>query len=291
MEFTGLKFQYAADSFDTFYERYLKAITAANNFQIIQVGICIFIKKGDLEYDTYPFNFYVFPPLQRGVDTQFKCQTESFYFLKMYDMDFNKWIKEGTLSLTMQSSSLPALGVPYLNKSMREELEKKLADEVNFDAGGLGYQAPWLKKKLGALESEIKQWQQHGFKDPLVIEGTQLRMKLPLLKFLRSEFPEIQYSITQKEEWVIYNKFDITLSTMEMGLQKQMSVESRAKEEVDAILDQAMGFTKIWYLLKKYQVTLVGHNCFLDLLFMFSHFEEELGPNFEEFLHRVKGFK
>jgi len=116
-------------------------------------------------------------------------------------------------------------------------------------------------------------------------------MKLPLLKFLKQSFPEVQYAITQKEEWVIYNKFDITFSTAEMGLKKQMSVESTANAEAEAILDQAMGFTKIWYLLKKYQVTLVGHNCFLDLLFMFSHFEEELGPNFEEFLHRVQSFK
>jgi len=57
-----------------------------------------------------------------------------------------------------------------------------------------------------------------------------------------------------------------------------------------AVLDQATGFTHIWDLLKDHKMKFVGHNCFLDILFMFSHFDDHLGKQFNVFKDKLKTF-
>ena len=49
-------------------------------------------------------------------------------------------------------------------------------------------------------------------------------------------------------------------------------------------LFETIGFTHIWNLLIKYQPKLVGHNSILDVLFMYSHFDNELPQDFREFI-------
>ena len=48
-------------------------------------------------------------------------------------------------------------------------------------------------------------------------------------------------------------------------------------------LYNSIGFTHIWNLLKQYKTKLVGHNSLLDVLFMFSHFDDELPEDFRKF--------
>ncbi len=48
-------------------------------------------------------------------------------------------------------------------------------------------------------------------------------------------------------------------------------------------MQEALGFTQIWELLKGGNFDLVGHNCFLDLLYMYAKFEDPLPKSWAKF--------
>ena len=74
----------------------------------------------------------------------------------------------------------------------------------------------------------------------------------------------------------------IKLSLTPLYGEEPMKVQAKAKKEMDRVLYETLGFTHIWNLLKEYKPLLIGHNCLLDILFMFSHFDDELPESFRE---------
>ncbi len=48
-----------------------------------------------------------------------------------------------------------------------------------------------------------------------------------------------------------------------------------------------LGFTKVWKDLINFKKPIVGHNCFLDLLFIFEHFHKNNPFTFGKFKETV----
>jgi len=59
-----------------------------------------------------------------------------------------------------------------------------------------------------------------------------------------------------------------------------LSVQSRIKQGMKQVINECLGFTHIWNLLKTHRPKIIGHNCMLDCLYMFSHFDEPLPESF-----------
>lgn len=87
LEFTGIHGkpeQYC----DSPAERYSKIRRIAMSYEIIQVGLCLFVRKGDT-WEARPFNFYVFPQ-ESGNNPRITLEISAVTFLKDHNMDFNK---------------------------------------------------------------------------------------------------------------------------------------------------------------------------------------------------------
>lgn len=134
------------DFLDSLQERYTKVRTSAEQFQLVQYGICAFKWESESKaYVATPLNAFIFPKASSGalgIQKTFVCQASSLEFLKSHSFDFNAWIEQG-LSLYNASQSVHLLrhqktGLSYV--SMQEEaiartrINKTVArDEIPID--------------------------------------------------------------------------------------------------------------------------------------------------------------
>ena len=62
----------------------------------------------------------------------------------------------------------------------------------------------------------------------------------------------------------------VTRTTKDENLVIKKDLEAKKRKELDSVL----GFSKIWSVLSTYKKPVIGHNCYLDLLFVFEHFHK-----------------
>jgi hypothetical protein len=62
--------------------------------------------------------------------------------------------------------------------------------------------------------------------------------------------------------------------------QKKEYEEKIFKMKNESYIDNK-GFTLIWEAMKESKIPLIGHNCLFDILFMFSHFNNYIKPDYE----------
>lgn len=118
-EFTGLFTTISNDYLATHEQYYSKLRNNINKFQLIQLGISIFKKITNEEFDCDVYNFYIFPNkcslLPRDeVERYFLCQSSSLKFLLDYNFDFNKLIKEG---------------ISYVNLAQMKYIKEKVTEK------------------------------------------------------------------------------------------------------------------------------------------------------------------
>ena len=73
---------------------------AANKYNIIQVGLALFIpKKIDSSekeiYEIRPYNIYVFPRENSEFSPQISCDASAMQFNIKHGMNWQSWIEEG----------------------------------------------------------------------------------------------------------------------------------------------------------------------------------------------------
>ncbi len=107
LEFTGIN-KGNNQILDYPEERYQKYKQTAEKFRIIQIGLTIFKKISDFNYEAKPYKFYVFPEENSG-NNLVNCETSSLLF-NVKQVDFNKWIGHGIFILS-QRYTLHQLGV------------------------------------------------------------------------------------------------------------------------------------------------------------------------------------
>ena len=99
-EMTGLGMAHdRLDFLDSLQERYTKVRTSAEQFQLVQYGICAFKWESESKaYVATPLNAFIFPKASSGalgIQKTFVCQASSLEFLKSHSFDFNAWIEQG----------------------------------------------------------------------------------------------------------------------------------------------------------------------------------------------------
>ena len=69
-----------------------------------------------------------------------------------------------------------------------------------------------------------------------------------------------------------------------MAIVLKRSQEGRENyEEIERKIEEKVGFRRLWKAIYERGVPMVGHNCMLDLMFMYSHFENKLPPTLTQF--------
>jgi len=113
LEMTGIRSEMRNET-DLPFENYLKAFNAANRYNVIQMGLCIFVHKnpsGKLDengvdhsflensanFEAFPFTFYLFPRTYDGLmkrDVAMEVSSIEFN-VNRHGINWNKWIDNG----------------------------------------------------------------------------------------------------------------------------------------------------------------------------------------------------
>eukprot|EP01080_Neovahlkampfia_damariscottae_P008747 gene8747-695_t len=263
-EFTGLE-KSPADKvkrLDRLEDRYQKVKTSAENFALIQFGLCLWMKEekeGKIEsFIAKPYNFYIF---RRGKNAGcFTCQSNSMEFLINNEMDFNKVINQG---------------ITFCNKEEEEfiknsELAKKTMVQEKMDLSSIN--EPTLQI-VNQNKKIVKDWFENSSKEFLDLEPCNPYIR----RILYQEIPEIVSS----------TKIKMTSEKDKKGnfirVKRITGFTETVDEEVNKILDKEVGFSKIIKLFEKYQPIIIGHNFLLDMAHVFHKFLKPLPPTLKEF--------
>lgn len=316
LEFTGLSTTITNDYLDTYEQVYAKSRANVVQFQIIQIGLSIFkavkkeeggsagveecrLKKSD-EFDCHSFNFYIFPRPCRALERQekerfFLSQASSLAFLAEHGFDFNRLIAEG---------------VSYLNLAQAKAVKERLRSEEKKGGGGVPGAANNRTDRVTITREEDKEFVAEVMRQIAEFAADTARTELGKCSVSTFGFYfTIPNSSTYYLALPLANPFrrrlmyealadspfadSIELANISADRMKltalRSSPELKAERERRDELDM-VGFSEVVRLLMKHQKPLVGHNIYLDLLFLYNTFLEPLPESYADFkifLHSI----
>jgi len=160
-------------------ERYSKMATACSNkYKIIQVGLCLFIRK-EWGLVARPYNIYVFPRESNGYSPQIVIDSSAADFNTRHGMNWNKWFSEGVTYMSMREA----------NK--KQEEGEKAENSFNLDNPEIKLTKEEDIKKMDILKKDISEWLARGDKMPFKIDNQNRFLRKYIYDFLNRDFPHI----------------------------------------------------------------------------------------------------
>ncbi|KAI8848274.1 ribonuclease H-like domain-containing protein [Chytridium lagenaria] len=245
------------DLMDDLEARYGRVRRSAQEFAVVQYGICTFTwdaKQG--AYVAKPFNFPIFPSTGNsvfGLHRSFMTHPGAFEFLVKNEFDFNRWVKTG---------------VPYLNRDDENAVRHRIGklsnhSEIPIDDGN--------KEFLDAAMKEINDWLQNSPDKTISV----------------SAHNSYRRRLVHQE---VKKRFNSYLRTEGKGLVVEvtkLSVEERNKggdtEHLLDALDELIGFRKVIDIISQAKKPVIGHNLYLDLCHTLEKFHQSLPPSILDF--------
>ncbi|RKO98062.1 hypothetical protein CXG81DRAFT_20258 [Caulochytrium protostelioides] len=286
-EFTGLPWGHLRNwYFDTPDERYKKSADAVRQLMVTQYGICTF--KFDAKNNTYhaqPFNFFVFPrsPLpQPGADPNatpsfrgtkmFQSNCSSLEFLASNHFDFNKWIHDGITFMNHDESESREHAVPKTPEKIAQE---RLA---NF----LTRKEP--STEVLELIGQVKEFLA-GSEPSMTVSAQSNDDAYYLSLAIDAQFDgALQRRAAPETLGTAYKSYVLTRSTLE---QREALVDiTPALKRLHAMV----GFRHVIDAISESKKPIVGHNCFLDILYTYQNFHRRLPDSFFKFANDLSMF-
>lgn len=307
----------------TLQERYLEIKSAAERYQILQIGLtCVEQNLDDGKYTLKPYNFDLCPIVNERVDIEreFSFSSGAAEFLLRVGFDMNKPF---------------AHGVPYLSRAESKVAREKYMVRQDKSAMADINLKPTEVESLAFLErvrGEINTWvaSKHlntpeylnirpaGVENMADSQQELSRYEKRLVhQLVRAEYPElvtlsrmgfIQIIKFDKERedriaegrkrehderinrqkgfrWIIEAMLGNNISGMDL---KECAKDAVTGEPIFYDKDDYKAqFTRAQSLLKKNPKVLVGHNCFLDLVYVYRTFIGDLPDTVEEFQNKL----
>ena len=279
LEMSGL-IQNIFKIYDSPEENFIKSKYNAENFRIIQFGISFFIKSlnNDKEYIAKPYNIYVFPSEKQN-NGKFDFYIESIIFNRDHGCDFNKWIKKG---------------VPYLNDDNLNKLtERTLNGDINKynpNDPNIGKNINLYKEKDKIIYEQFLNEFNSFFNDQneKIFKHDKINKHL-VLYFLNKLSEEIRNRIfiEYKEETNGHDTKEYIIIHKLTPEEKKVKIIEKNNEKV-SLIKKEKGVKNIIEKIIESKKPIIGHNCFLDLTFIMSHFMEEIPKQYKEYKNKLK---
>ena len=161
----------------------------------------------------------------------------------------------------------------------REEELKKTNDGYNLADNPIKLIKEEDIKKLSSLKESINKWLDLGQNGPYKIDEQNKFIRKSIYEMLQRDYPFLIVETVMKpdrpSDKLIYLHF--------LDEKKKLIYKEQKMKEKQDLLFEGKGFTNIFELLLKHKKKLVGHNMYLDILFLFSHFIEPLPSNYQDF--------
>ncbi|KAJ3098487.1 hypothetical protein HDU97_003986 [Phlyctochytrium planicorne] len=262
-ELTGLVRDHTdqLDIMDSQETRYARIHRSANDFLVVQYGICTFTwDKKASKYIAKPFNFPIFPQSGNSafqLNRSFLTQPSSFEFLMKNGFDFNRWVRSG---------------VPYLNKDEEAALKQKVGklmslSDVPIDENSRDF--------VDTSMADIDEWLQSSTDKTININASNSYRR----RLIHQEVRKRYNSYLKTEGKGLY--VEVTRLTTE---------ERNAGKDVAHLLDavsELVGFRKVIDMISMYKKPVVGHNMYLDLCHTFGKFNQDLPEDLKSFKTEV----
>ncbi|KEG12673.1 ribonuclease [Trypanosoma grayi] len=226
-----------------------------------QFGIALFTLIEEGVYEVKPYNFYL-----RKTSGDFVMSSEAISFLASHSMDFQRWLLSG---------------MPYCDrneeKRLREEESKSLYSEVEVKI------AQYILEK-------IVQWyhDSENKTEKMVLSDVLITPEVEALLFshlsVQEVFVELEYSRQQR----FYSSIDISVQRIPA---KDFEHHIKNVKEVKLPdISKRLGFRRFWNCITDFKKPIIGHNFWLDLMFMLHMHEAPLPANYIEYkkeLHQL----
>ncbi|XP_064416358.1 poly(A)-specific ribonuclease PNLDC1-like [Latimeria chalumnae] len=243
--------------FDSAETRYQKLRLSVQKFTVSQIGLSIFSQEGDRSngFTARSYNFSLFPPNFGKQDTEFSVQSSSAIFLARFGFDFNQFMKEG---------------IPYLNEQQEAELRRELA------SGICTIHNTVIRDQLRSIIDDVTQWLASAKEgNSLTLPQVKGLQAYEVQLILRQALPNIWTEVKGQDEVVVYK----------VSLRRRKNLEQMPVDpcRVEAVLQAVLGFTNLFRVLVIAKKPVVGHNMFLDLLYLHEKFYRPLPERYEDF--------
>ena len=316
LEFSGL---HGADALrphtmDDGNTRYLKMRHAAEQFQMLQFGVCCFRRleggggaSGAERYASQPFNFWVFPggppqgppQVPKWLDRRFTVQSSSVAFLAKNKFDFNRMIYEG---------------IPYLTAAQEVETHRRMVAEGRAKVsgsrardGGPGqpeaatpFHEDADRQFVEEAKAEVREWLRSAPRSDqsfLLPDATAYRRKL-LYEMVNREFAAdgVMADTAVKSadgHGLGPNVKRIPLRRVGAGAvrdgerRKELELWGASREQARTM----GGLRYVWDEVKRASARgalVAGHNCLLDLCHLLNAFEGPLPGDLPGFCAKVR---
>ena len=319
-EMTGVTSDISTDGtkYDTAEIRYHKQKKIAQTFGLIQIGITCYIekKKDDIQYYLErTFTFYLFKNSKLGwlcqqypneskfniFNSFLNCHPLSMKFLSDNGFDFNLILSKGIhfnkieykdkikdiLEEHVLNGNLPN-SVVYLSKKSEEsvlDFTKYLASIIKGDETKKNFQYDQIKEDflinyvLGVNWRKIINVSNFTVKrdknNPLVIVIEKSKSKLDISGFI--------------EKWGNLDNFKSKLTFKDIFESKYCSFITDKLKNFDcekALIDE-LGFSNLIQKIIDAKKTIIGHNPFLDILFIYHNLIGDLPDDYNKFKEKV----
>lgn len=265
-------------------DRFKKMRYVAENYRIIQLGLVTFIPNNiekeeqnenrNYSYIVKPYCIYVFPS-EKQSNGRFDFDSKAIIFNKNHGIDFNKWIYDG---------------VSYLNgENLNKLTERLLSGNINKynpkDKSSFKYISLYKEIDRNRYNNFIKEFNKFYYESKEKVFKYEKMMKHLVLYFLNKCDDQILSTIyiEYKDEIIGDNiksyMYFYKLNTFEEKIQKIIQEDNNAihiikrEKGVKNLIEKIIGSHK----------PIVGHNCFVDLLFIMSHFIDEIPREYKTF--------
>ncbi|GAB6030329.1 Poly(A)-specific ribonuclease pnldc1 [Chamberlinius hualienensis] len=262
-EFTGLDIGIddVTNLFDSVEGRYSKLKTKAKSFIICQFGLSAFVKiEKENRYEAFTYNFYICPRSQGLLDSKFLWEVSSIEFLCQYKFDFNKFAY---------------YGLSYLNEEDEDNLRKML----NKMSTKRLYKRHMNEFEVNFCCSQVANWLSNKSEDELVVSVSRSLADYVVHKEIRSRFQEV---------WTFYSPNKQVIVKKVSAVERAELMNSNENELENKLMEEFLGFTKVFNCLLTHKKPLIGHNLLTDLILMYNQFYKPLPKSFGKFKSDIK---
>jgi poly(A)-specific ribonuclease len=254
-------------------------------FLPIQLGICA-AKYRDNQWILTPASIYIFPNASgtnqvadESVGTVFSVSTSALNFLSSNGFDFNEWISHGLswMSPTDEQDrrALIQSRIDEIKSLISQERASASSSATPSQSASINITNQRDKEAIDSLKDKIDFWLKSEPNDCLEIPMDSAFLRLLAHTVIAQDFPQLfSHSVRRGEDRVL------CVYRERSGLFKEQL--NSLYEELER-LDSIKGVRAVFDTMSKNKTTLVGHNCFYDLLHTYQSFYGQVPPYIDQF--------
>lgn len=162
----------------------------------------------------------------------------------------------------------------------KEEIVQNLMSETKTNSlNNFKFEKQEDVMKSEKFKVDLKSWLESEIKEPFLLKEKQKSFRKYVYDTLRRDYPELLYKTITND-----NSMEKEILIFKPNIENnQVSFMVKKKQHMEEQLLASIGFTSVIELLIDSKKKLVGHNCYLDLLFLYSHFIDFVPKNYLEF--------